>query len=106
MMINCAGGFRKIDDADHPLKEVGAARGRPLRPCGPAPTAACLSPTRRRMPFLQVMLNFTVDCLVGGRSGTVLLITGDADFVRPAVWCKQQGCVQLEVLYFDPTASR
>jgi hypothetical protein len=25
MMVNCAGGYRKIDDADHPLKEVGEA---------------------------------------------------------------------------------
>lgn len=29
-----------------------------------------------------------------------------ADFVRPAIWCKQQGCVSLELIYYDPIASR
>jgi hypothetical protein len=57
-------------------------------------------------PAPQVMMNFTVDLLKSGRTGTVLLLTGDADFVRPVVWCKQQGCVNLELLYFEPTASR
>jgi hypothetical protein len=29
-----------------------------------------------------------------------------ADFVRPAIWCKQQGCVSLELIYYGPIASR
>jgi hypothetical protein len=29
-----------------------------------------------------------------------------SDFVRPAIWCKQQGCVSLELIYYDPIASR
>lgn len=38
----------------------------------------------------QVMYNFTVNQIRGHTNGTILLITGDADFIRPAVWCKQQ----------------
>lgn len=57
-------------------------------------------------PLKEVMMNFTVDCIRGHKDGVILLITGDADFVRPAVWCRQQGCVRLELLYYEGTVSR
>jgi hypothetical protein len=41
-------------------------------------------------PLKEVMLNFTVNQIRSRTNGTILLITGDADFIRPAVWCKQQ----------------
>ena len=53
-----------------------------------------------------MMQNFTVDCVRCNKDGVLLLITADADFVRPAVWCKQQGCIALELLYYDPVASK
>jgi hypothetical protein len=50
------------------------------------------------------MLDFTVGCLLGGRQGTIVLISGDADFARTAAWCRQQGCVRLVLLH--PAAPR
>lgn len=52
------------------------------------------------------MQNFTVSCLRARTDGVILLITGDADFVRTAVWCKQQGCVSIELIYFRPGVSQ
>ncbi|WIA38777.1 hypothetical protein OEZ86_002067 [Tetradesmus obliquus] len=57
-------------------------------------------------PLKEMMMNFTVDCVRGHKDGVLLLITADADFVRPANWCKQQGCVALELLYYGPIASK
>eukprot|EP00775_Hariotina_reticulata_P003987 gene3987-4239_t len=57
-------------------------------------------------PLKEMMMNFTVDCVRGHKDGVVVLITADADFVRPALWCKQQGCVSFELLYYDPIASK
>ena len=69
----------------HMLRDAGAARSSERSPTRDPPKNR-----RTPNPPTQVMLNFTVNQIRASTSGTILLITGDADFIRPAVWCKQQ----------------
>jgi hypothetical protein len=54
--------------------------------------------------LIETMQDFALNCVLCGRRGTVVLITGDADFVRPALWCASQGC-RLEVMFYGPGAA-
>ena len=55
--------------------------------------------------LIEIMLDFTMGCVLSRRRGTILLITGDADFVRPTMWCAGQGC-SIELMFHFPVASR
>jgi hypothetical protein len=56
-------------------------------------------------PLREAMASFTVEKLLSRRRGAIVLVTGDADFVRPAVWCRQQGCIELHVMYYGGNAA-
>jgi hypothetical protein len=57
-------------------------------------------------PLVDEMLTFAETCCLAERPGVIVLITGDADFVRPAVWCTHHGTVRLESVYHGPSASQ
>ena len=57
-------------------------------------------------PLQEAMCTFAVDCLMAKRRGVIVLITGDADFVRTAVWCRMQGCIELNLLYYGGNVAK
>jgi hypothetical protein len=56
--------------------------------------------------MIETMQSFAVDCALTSVRGLMVLITGDADFVRPALWCASLGSCSFATMFNSANSSR